>query len=64
MSTESVAARGGGWGLRLLVLVPIVLLVAIAAAFVASGGSITGLVGNSPAVGGHARRAPGGVPPG
>jgi zinc transporter ZupT len=34
--------------MRLLVLVPIVLLVAIAAAFVSSGGSITGLVGNSP----------------
>lgn len=48
MSTESIGARGGGWGMRLLVLVPIVLLVAIAAAFVSSGGSITGLVGNSP----------------
>ena len=48
MSTESVGARGGGWGMRLLVLVPIVLLVAIAAAFVSSGGSITRLVGNSP----------------
>ena len=45
MSTESVGARGGGWGMRLLVLVPIVLLVAIAAAFVSSGGSITRLVG-------------------
>ena len=48
MSTESVGARGGGWGMRLLVLVPIVLLVAIAAAFVSSGGSITGLVGSAP----------------
>ncbi len=48
MSTESIGARGGGWGMRLLVLVPIVLLVAIAAAFVSSGGSITGLVGTSP----------------
>ncbi len=48
MSTESVGARGGGWGMRLLVLVPIVLLVGIAAAFVSSGGSITGLVGSAP----------------
>jgi zinc transporter, ZIP family len=48
MSTESVGARGGGWGMRLLVLVPIVLLVVIAAAFVSSGGSITGLVGSAP----------------
>ena len=48
MSTGSVGARGGGWGMRLLVLVPIVLLVAIAAAFVSSGGSITGLVGSAP----------------
>jgi ZIP family zinc transporter len=48
MSTESVGERGGGWGMRLLVLVPIVLLVAIAAAFVSSGGSITGLVGSTP----------------
>jgi ZIP family zinc transporter len=48
MSTESIGARGGGWGMRLLVLVPIVLLVAIAAAFVSSGGSITGLVGTAP----------------
>ena len=48
MSTQSVASRGGGWGLRLLVLAPIVLLVGIAAAFVSSGGSITGLVGNAP----------------
>ena len=34
--------------MRLLALVPIVLLVAIAAAFVASGNSITGLVGSNP----------------
>lgn len=49
MSTGSAgAARGGQWGVRLLALVPIVLLVAIAAAFVASGNSITGLVGGNP----------------
>jgi ZIP family zinc transporter len=49
VSTEPVgAARGGPWGVRLLALVPIVLLVAIAAAFVASGNSITGLVGSNP----------------
>jgi zinc transporter ZupT len=34
--------------MRLLVLVPVVLLVAIAALFVRSGGSVTGLVGASP----------------
>ena len=48
MSTEPVARPQGAWGLRLLALVPIVLLVGIAAAFVQSGGSITGLVGSSP----------------
>ncbi len=49
MSTQPVPAPGGGfWGSRLLALVPIVLLVAIAAAFVASGSSITGLVGDGP----------------
>ena len=48
MSTESVERTGGPWGWRLLALVPIVLLVGIAAAFVSSGGSITGLVGSSP----------------
>ena len=52
MSTEPVARPQPGpsasWGLRLLVLVPIILLVGIAAAFVQSGGSITGLVGSSP----------------
>lgn len=49
MSTESVAPRPPGeWGYRLLALVPIVLLVAIAGLFVSSGGSITGLVGDNP----------------
>jgi zinc transporter, ZIP family len=52
VSTEPVARPQPGpsasWGLRLLVLVPIILLVGIAAAFVQSGGSITGLVGSSP----------------
>jgi zinc transporter ZupT len=48
VSTEPVARPQGAWGLRLLALVPIVLLVGIAAAFVQSGGSITGLVGSSP----------------
>ena len=49
MSTESVRPRPPGeWGYRLLALVPIVLLVAIAGLFVSSGGSITGLVGDNP----------------
>jgi zinc transporter ZupT len=48
VSTEPVGRAPGAWGLRLLALVPIVLLVGIAAAFVQSGGSITGLVGSSP----------------
>jgi zinc transporter ZupT len=48
MSTEPVARTPAPWGMRLLVLVPVVLLVAIAAVFVRSGGSITGLVGSSP----------------
>jgi ZIP family zinc transporter len=48
VSTEPVARPQPAWGPRLLVLVPIVLLIGIAAAFVQSGGSITGLVGSSP----------------
>jgi zinc transporter, ZIP family len=48
MATAPLAARRGGWSLRLLPLLPIVLLVAVAAAFVSSGGSITGLVGSNP----------------
>ena len=48
MSTEPVARTPASWGMRVLVLVPIVLLVAIAAMFVRSGGAITGLVGSSP----------------
>jgi zinc transporter, ZIP family len=48
VSTEPVARPQPAWGLRVLVLVPIVLLIGIAAAFVQSGGSITGLVGSSP----------------
>lgn len=48
MTTEPVARPRGTWGWRLLALVPIVLLVGIAAAFVQAGGSITGLVGSSP----------------
>jgi len=49
MTTDSAAIRrGGAWTTRLLALVPIVLLVAVAAAFVWSGGSITGLVGSNP----------------
>ncbi len=48
MNTEPAGRAPGAWGLRLLALVPIVLLVGIAAAFVQSGGSITGLVGSSP----------------
>jgi zinc transporter ZupT len=48
VSTEPVARPQGTWGPRLLVLVPIVLLAGIAALFVQSGGSVTGLVGSSP----------------
>jgi ZIP family zinc transporter len=50
MGTDSLAARrrAGGWGARLLVLVPIVLLVGIASVFVSSGGSLTDLVGGTP----------------
>jgi ZIP family zinc transporter len=50
VSTESgpVDRPDVSWGLRLLILVPIVLLVGIAATFVQSGGSVTGLVGSSP----------------
>jgi zinc transporter ZupT len=50
VGTESLAAgRGGGsrW-VRLLALVPIVLLVGVAAIFVSSGGSLTDLVGGTP----------------
>ena len=49
MTTDSpTIRRGGAWSARLLALVPIVLLVAAAAAFVSSGSSITGLVGANP----------------
>jgi len=50
VGTDSLAARrgGGSWGARLLALVPIVLLVAIASVFVSSGGSLTDLVGGTP----------------
>jgi zinc transporter ZupT len=48
MATAPLAARRGPWSLRLLALLPIVLLVAVAGAFVSSGGSITGLVGSNP----------------
>lgn len=48
MSTEPVPIARGAWGVRMLALVPIILLVAIAAAFVSSGNSITGLVGGNP----------------
>jgi zinc transporter ZupT len=49
VTTDSPAVRrGGAWPARLLALVPIVLLVAAAAAFVASGNSLTSLVGGNP----------------
>jgi ZIP family zinc transporter len=49
MTTDSPPLRrGGAWTARLLALVPIVLLVAVAAAFVASGNSLTELVGANP----------------
>lgn len=47
MGTETLDARGG-WAIRLLVLAPILLIVGVVAAFVSSGGSITGLVGAGP----------------
>lgn len=48
MGTGSVDARGAGWRLRLLALVPILLLIGIATAFVSVGGSVTDLVGRTP----------------
>ncbi len=49
MTTDSAPIRrGGSWAPRLLALVPIVLLVVVAAAFVSSGSSLTGLVGANP----------------
>ncbi len=48
MSTETVDRPARAWSVRLLALVPIVLLVGIAALFVSSGSSITGLVGDNP----------------
>jgi zinc transporter ZupT len=49
MATDSPPIRRArGWSARLLVLVPIVLLVAAAAAFVSSGNSLTSLVGANP----------------
>ena len=49
MSTEAVDTRSPrARSMRLLALVPIVLLVAIAALFVSSGSSLTGLVGDNP----------------
>jgi zinc transporter, ZIP family len=48
MTTDSAPVRRGAWAPRLLALVPIVLLVAIAAAFVSSGNSPTSLVGANP----------------
>ncbi len=40
--------RGGSWPARLLALVPLLLLIALAAAYVHSGSSITDLVGTNP----------------
>jgi zinc transporter ZupT len=49
VTTDSAPIRrGGAWTTRLLVLVPIVLLVVVAATFVSSGSSLTGLVGANP----------------
>ncbi len=63
MTTDSAPIRrGGAWAPRLLALVPIVLLVAVAAAFVSSGNSLTGAGRREPAAGRRARRPPGGVP--
>ena len=47
-SDSAPVRRGGAWAPRLLALVPIVLLVAVAAAFVSSGNSLTSLVGANP----------------
>ena len=47
-SEAATAERGGAARSRLLALVPIVLLVAVVAAFSASGGSLTGLLGRNP----------------
>ncbi|MGE0028022.1 MAG: hypothetical protein AB7U07_13055, partial [Thermoleophilia bacterium] len=49
MGTASVEPQGGGgWRGRLLALLPILLLIGVAAAYVSSGSSITGLVGTNP----------------
>jgi zinc transporter ZupT len=48
MTSDAPVRRGGAWAPRLLALVPIVLLVAIAAVFVSSGSSLTSLVGANP----------------
>jgi zinc transporter ZupT len=48
MGTHDLAGSGGGWGWRLLALVPIAVLVAIAALVVSSGSSLTSLVGDAP----------------
>ena len=49
MTTDSAPVRRArGWPARLLALVPIVLLVAAAAAFVSSGNSLTSLIGANP----------------
>jgi zinc transporter, ZIP family len=49
MGTDSVTRpRGGGWGARLLALLPILLLIGVAAGYVSSGSSITDLIGTNP----------------
>jgi zinc transporter, ZIP family len=40
--------RAGGWGTRLLALLPILLLIGVAAGYVASGSTITDLIGSDP----------------
>jgi zinc transporter, ZIP family len=48
MTTESVRGEGGAFRRSLLALVPIVLLVGIVSAFLATGGSLVGLLGRNP----------------
>lgn len=49
MATDAVEpARGGGWGARLLALLPILLLIGVASAYVSSGSAITDLIGTNP----------------
>ena len=48
MTAGAADIRRGAWATRLLALAPVLLLVAVVAAFVSAGGGLTGLVGANP----------------